>query len=49
MQVSKIAKQLIKMFFTNLNSVFMWEYLGYKNVYKIKALVIKLLYDKVTW
>ena len=35
-------------FFSNLTLVFMWENLSYKNVDKMRALLIELLYGKVT-
>ena len=47
-QVSKIIKELMTMFFTNSNLAPMWEYLSYKNVNKMRALLIQLLYSKVT-
>ena len=47
-QDSKITKRLIGMFFNNLDLAFMPKYLNYKNVDKMKALLTKLPYDKIT-
>lgn len=47
MQVSKIIKNLIKIFFNNFNLRLMHKYLGYKNINKIKLLLIKLSYNKI--
>ena len=48
MQASKIIKKLIAIFFNNFDMVVILKYQSYKNVDKIKALLTKLLYDKIT-
>lgn len=48
MQVSKRTKRLMTIFFINPKLVPMWEYLNYKNVDKMKALLTKLSYGKIT-
>ena len=48
MQINKISKGSIGMFYNNLDLVPMQQYLSYKNVNKMKTLLIKLLYSKVT-
>lgn len=48
-QTSKITKGLITMFFNNPTLVFIKEFLSYKNVDKMRALLIKLLYSKRIW
>ena len=37
------------MLFTNSNLILIWKYLSYKNVKKMRALLTKLPYNKVTW
>lgn len=49
MQASKMTKRSIIIFFINLNLVFMQEYLSYKNMNKMEALLIKLSYGKIIW
>ncbi len=49
MQVSKMMKGSMTMFFSNLILAPMREYLSYKNVDKMRALLTELLYSKVTW
>ncbi len=49
MQASKMTKRLMTMFFSNLTLAPMREYLSYKNVDKMRALLTKLPYSKVTW
>lgn len=49
MQASKILKESIDMLFNNLDLVFLQQYLDYKNIDKIKALLIELPYNKITW
>ena len=47
MQTNKMTKKLMIILFTNLNLIFMQEYLSYKNVNKIRILLTKLPYNKV--
>ena len=47
-QTSKMMKKLITMFFSNPTLALMREYLSYKNVDKMGALLTELLYGKVT-
>ncbi len=49
MQASKITKGLMTMFFSNPTLTLMQEYLSYKKVDKIWALLTELLYSKVIW
>ena len=49
MQASKMTKRSMTMFFSNPTLAPIWEYLSFKNVAKMRALSIKLLYDKLTW
>lgn len=49
MQDSKITKRSLRMFFNNPDLVFIQKHLIYKNVYKMKALLRELLYDKINW
>lgn len=49
MQASKMIKRSMTMFFTNSDLALMWEHLNYKNVDKIRALLIELPYDKIIW
>ncbi len=49
MQASKMTKGLMIMFFSNPTLASMWEHLSYKNVDKMKTLLTKLPYGKVTW
>ena len=49
MQYNNMTKGLMRIFFNNLDLVLIWKYLSYKSVDEIKALLIKLLYSKVTW
>lgn len=49
MQANKMTKKSIEIFFKNLNLAMMQKHLNYKNVNKIKALLIELLYSKVIW
>ena len=48
MQASKIIKKLMIIFFINPNLAFMKKCLSYKNINKMRILLIKLLYDKIT-
>lgn len=48
MQVMKIINRLMTIFFNNFILASMQNYLSYKIVDKIGALLLKLLYDKVT-
>ena len=48
MQDSKMTKKLIELFFNNLNLIAIQDYLSCKNKNKIKILIIKLLYRKIT-
>lgn len=48
MQISKILKKSIDMFFNNLYLILIQQYLSYENVKKIKSLLIKPLYVKIT-
>lgn len=48
MQASKMTKSSIKIFFNNLNLTLMEKYLSYKNLDKMRVLLTKLPYDKVT-
>ena len=43
-----MTKELMTMFFINPNLTSIWEYLSYKNVDKMKALLIQLPYNKIT-
>lgn len=47
-QVNKMIKKLIIIFFSNSTLVSMWKHLSYKNIDKIRALLTKLSYNKVT-
>lgn len=47
-QASKMTKGSIEIFFRNPNLISMQKYLSYKNMNKIKVLLMELLYDKVT-
>lgn len=38
----------MNIFFNNFNLLLMQQYLSYKNIYKIRSLLIKLLYNKIT-
>lgn len=49
MQASKMTKRSMTIFFTNSNLASMREYLSYKNVDKMRALLTELLYSKITW
>lgn len=46
---SKMSKRLISMFFNNFNLVLIEQHLSYKNIDKIRELLIKLIYSKVIW
>ena len=48
-QTNKMTKRLMTIFFGNPTLVPIEKDLSYKNMDKIKALLTKLLYDKVTW
>ncbi len=48
MQVSKMTKMSIIMFFSNPTLTPIQEYLSYKNVDKMRVLLIKLPYNKIT-
>ena len=48
LQASKMSKESMDMFFSNLDLVPMWKRLNYKNVNKMQALLTKLPYGKVT-
>lgn len=43
-----MIKESIKIFFNNIDLVFMQEYLSYKILNKMKTLLTKLLYKKVS-
>ncbi len=49
MQASKMTKGSMTMSFSNPTLSPMLEHLSYKNVDKMRALLIELPYDKVTW
>lgn len=49
MQVSKISKGSINIFFNNSDLASIQQYLSYKNIDKIRVLLTKLSYSKVTW
>ncbi len=49
MQASKMTKESISMFFSNLTLALIQEYLSYKNMDKMRTLLTELLYGKVTW
>ena len=49
MQDSKMTNRSMEMFFNNLDLAPMLEYLSYKSVDEIKALLTKLPYGKVIW
>ena len=49
MQASKMTKELMTIFLNNSTLTSMREHLSYKNVKKIRALLIELPYDNVTW
>lgn len=40
-----MIKKWMRIFFNNFDLAFIWEYLSYKNVNKMKALLTKLLYN----
>lgn len=42
-----MTKELMEMFFNNLNLVLMREYLSYRNVDEMRALLTELPYGKV--
>lgn len=43
------TKWLTIIFYINPNLVLMWRHLSYKNIDRIMAWLIKLVYDKVIW
>lgn len=47
MQASKKIKKLRQFFLNNLDLAFIWNYLNYKNVDKIRALLTELPYDTI--
>lgn len=49
MQANKMRKRSITIFFNNLNFISMQKHLNYKNINKIRVLLTKLPYSKVTW
>ena len=49
MQASKMTKRSMTIFFNNLTLASIQEYSSYKNVDKIRALLIELPYNKITW
>ncbi len=48
MQVSKMTKRSMTMFFSNPTLAPMWDHLSYKNVDEMRALLTELPYGKVT-
>lgn len=48
-QASKKTKWSMTILFSNFNLAHIKKYRNYKNKDKIRALLTKLLYDKVTW
>lgn len=49
MQASKMIKGLMTTLFINFNLTPIQEYLYYKNIDNIRAMLIELAYYKVTW
>ena len=49
MQISKILKKSIDMFFNNPNLAPIQQHLSYTNIDKIRMLLTKLPYNKVIW
>ena len=47
MQVGKMTKKSMIMFFSNPTLTYIWKYCNYKNMDKIKTLLIELPYGKV--
>ncbi len=49
MQANKMTKGSMTMFFSNHTLASMREHLSYKNMDKMRALLIELPYGKITW
>lgn len=49
LQASKMSKRLIEIFFSNPYLALMQKQLSYKNMDKIRTLLIELPYSKITW